>query len=186
MDYGPRTTDHERMKKALITGITGQDGSYLAEWLLENGYEVHGIVRRSSTENFDRIAHLSGRITLHQADLLDQLSIIDVLREVRPAELYNLAADPWEIKNLAADAAYSERLKSLRGDLDAWMKDLGDRGLATERALPGSSSGMPLSSTAYCRQPPESPAAEAASCCARVPTSSLPTTLRSLSCERPR
>jgi GDPmannose 4,6-dehydratase len=80
------------MKKALITGITGQDGSYLAEWLLENGYEVHGMVRRSSTENFDRIAHLADRITLHQADLLDQLSIIDVLREVRPAELYNLAA----------------------------------------------------------------------------------------------
>src|SRR5690242_18769400 len=80
------------MNKALITGITGQDGSYLAEWLLEQGYEVHGIVRRSSTENFERIAHLEGRVTLHQADLLDQLSIIDVLRQVRPDEVYNLAA----------------------------------------------------------------------------------------------
>ena len=80
------------MKKAIITGITGQDGSYLADWLLEHGYEVHGLVRRSSTENFERIAHLEGRITLHQADLLDQLSIIDVLREVRPDEVYNLAA----------------------------------------------------------------------------------------------
>src|ERR1700758_1489905 len=80
------------MRKALITGITGQDGSYLAEWLLENGYDVHGMVRRSSTENFDRIAHLADRITLHQADLLDQLSIIDMLREVRPQEVYNLAA----------------------------------------------------------------------------------------------
>jgi GDPmannose 4,6-dehydratase len=80
------------MKKALITGITGQDGSYLADLLLEKGYEVHGIVRRSSTENFERIAHLAGRVTLHQADLLDQLSIIDVLREVRPQEVYNLAA----------------------------------------------------------------------------------------------
>ena len=80
------------MKKALITGITGQDGSYLAELLLEKGYEVHGIVRRSSTENFDRIAHLTGRIQLHQADLLDQLSLIDVLRRVRPQEVYNLAA----------------------------------------------------------------------------------------------
>jgi GDPmannose 4,6-dehydratase len=80
------------MNKALITGITGQDGSYLAEWLLEQGYEVHGIVRRSSTENFDRIAHLTGRLQLHQADLLDQLSIIDVLRQVRPREVYNLAA----------------------------------------------------------------------------------------------
>src|SRR5437870_2131635 len=80
------------MKKALITGITGQDGSYLAELLLEKGYEVHGIVRRASTETFERIVHLTGRITLHQADLLDQLSIIEVLREVRPQEVYNLAA----------------------------------------------------------------------------------------------
>jgi GDPmannose 4,6-dehydratase len=80
------------MKKALITGITGQDGSYLAEWLLANGYEVHGIVRRSSTENFERIFHLEDRLRLHQADLLDQLSIIDVVREVRPNEVYNLAA----------------------------------------------------------------------------------------------
>src|SRR5580765_3907968 len=79
-------------KRALITGITGQDGSYLAEWLLEKGYEVHGVVRRASTETFERIAHLTGRITLHQADLLDQLSIIDVLKQVRPEEVYNLAA----------------------------------------------------------------------------------------------
>ncbi len=80
------------MKKAIITGITGQDGSYLAEFLLEQGYEVHGMVRRSSTENFERIGHLRHRVKLHQADLLDQLSIIDVLREVRPDEVYNLAA----------------------------------------------------------------------------------------------
>ncbi len=80
------------MTRALITGITGQDGSYLAEWLLEKGYEVHGVVRRSSTENFDRIAHLTGRIQLHQADLLDQLSLIDVLKRVQPIEVYNLAA----------------------------------------------------------------------------------------------
>jgi GDPmannose 4,6-dehydratase len=80
------------MKKAIITGVTGQDGSYLAEWLLEKGYEVHGVVRRSSTENFERIDHLTGRIQLHQADLLDQLSIIDVLQKVKPDEVYNLAA----------------------------------------------------------------------------------------------
>src|SRR5436309_8185207 len=80
------------MKKAIITGITGQDGSYLAEWLLEQGYAVHGVVRRSSTETFDRINHLTDRLTLHQADLLDQLSLIDVLREVQPREVYNLAA----------------------------------------------------------------------------------------------
>src|SRR5262245_6517944 len=80
---------------ALITGITGQDGSFLAELLLDKGYEVHGMVRRASTENFERIAHLAGRVRLHQADLLDQPSLIDVLREVRPAELYNLAAQSF-------------------------------------------------------------------------------------------
>jgi GDPmannose 4,6-dehydratase len=80
------------MKKAIITGITGQDGSYLADLLLAKGYEVHGVVRRASTETFERINHLVGRVRLHQADLLDQLSIIDVFREVRPAEVYNLAA----------------------------------------------------------------------------------------------
>src|SRR3989440_5246816 len=80
------------MKRAIITGITGQDGSYLADLLLDKGYQVHGVVRRSSTENFERIAHLQGRIQLHQADLLDQLSLIEVLREVRPDEVYNLAA----------------------------------------------------------------------------------------------
>ncbi|HTX33311.1 MAG TPA: GDP-mannose 4,6-dehydratase [Solirubrobacteraceae bacterium] len=78
--------------RALVTGITGQDGSYLAELLLEKGYEVHGLVRRSSTERFDRIEHLRDRVTLHQADLLDQRSLVDALREARPAEIYNLAA----------------------------------------------------------------------------------------------
>src|SRR5262249_7615970 len=80
------------MPRAIITGVTGQDGSYLAEWLLGKGYEVHGIVRRASTENFDRIAHLADKVTLHQADLLDQLSIIEVLQQVKPHEVYNLAA----------------------------------------------------------------------------------------------
>jgi GDPmannose 4,6-dehydratase len=79
-------------KRALITGITGQDGSYLADLLLEKGYEVHGTVRRSSTERFERIEHLRDRITLHQADLLDQRSLVDALRAARPAEVYNLAA----------------------------------------------------------------------------------------------
>lgn len=80
------------MKTAIITGITGQDGSYLAELLLEKGYAVHGIVRRSSTENFDRIAHLANKVTLHQADLLDQLSLVEVFKAVKPNEVYNLAA----------------------------------------------------------------------------------------------
>jgi GDPmannose 4,6-dehydratase len=79
-------------RSALITGITGQDGSYLAELLLEKGYEVHGMVRRSSTERFERIEHLRGRITLHQGDLLDQRSLVDALRAARPVEIYNLAA----------------------------------------------------------------------------------------------
>ncbi|MDX6706401.1 MAG: GDPmannose 4,6-dehydratase [Solirubrobacteraceae bacterium] len=77
---------------ALITGITGQDGSYLAELLLEKGYDVHGMVRRGSTEKFDRIEHLRERITLHQGDLLDQRSLVDTLRAAEPDEVYNLAA----------------------------------------------------------------------------------------------
>src|ERR1700748_1331816 len=77
---------------ALITGITGQDGSYLAELLLEKGYTVHGMVRRASTEKFDRIDHVRDRLTLHQADLLDQRSLVDALRAARPHEIYNLAA----------------------------------------------------------------------------------------------
>jgi GDPmannose 4,6-dehydratase len=77
---------------ALITGITGQDGSYLAELLLDKGYEVHGMVRRSSTERFDRIEQIRDRITLHQADLLDQRSLVDALRAANPSEIYNLAA----------------------------------------------------------------------------------------------
>jgi GDPmannose 4,6-dehydratase len=79
-------------RRALITGITGQDGSHLADLLLERGYEVHGTVRRSSTERFERIEHLRNRVTLHQADLLDQRSLVDALRAARPAEIYNLAA----------------------------------------------------------------------------------------------
>jgi len=78
--------------RALITGITGQDGSYLAELLLDKGYEVHAIVRRASSTNFWRIEHILDRLHLHPADLLDQLSLIKVLDEVRPREFYNLAA----------------------------------------------------------------------------------------------
>jgi GDPmannose 4,6-dehydratase len=78
--------------RALITGITGQDGSYLAELLLDKGYEVHGMVRRASTEKFERIDHIKDRITLHQGDLLDQRSLVDTLRAARPDEIYNLAA----------------------------------------------------------------------------------------------
>jgi GDPmannose 4,6-dehydratase len=80
------------MKKALITGITGQDGSYLAELLLSKGYAVTGMVRRSSTENFERISHLKGKVELKQADLLDELSLIELMETTQPDEIYNLAA----------------------------------------------------------------------------------------------
>ena len=83
------------MKRALITGITGQDGSYLAEFLLRKGYEVYGMVRRSSTENFERIEHIRRKINLLQADLLDQLSIIEVLEAAKPNEVYNLASQSF-------------------------------------------------------------------------------------------
>ena len=82
-------------KRALITGITGQDGSYLAELLLQEGYEVIGMVRRSSTLNFERIAHIQDRVSLVAGDLLDEISLIGILREHRPAEVYNLAAQSF-------------------------------------------------------------------------------------------
>lgn len=82
-------------RKALITGITGQDGSYLAEFLLAKGYRVYGMVRRSSTENFERINHIIPRIELMQGDLLDQLSLINLIKRVRPDEIYNLAAQSF-------------------------------------------------------------------------------------------
>jgi GDPmannose 4,6-dehydratase len=82
-------------KRALVTGVTGQDGSYLAEFLLEQGYEVIGMVRRSSTVNFERIAHIQDRVTLVAGDLLDEVSLISLLREHRPTEVYNLAAQSF-------------------------------------------------------------------------------------------
>jgi GDPmannose 4,6-dehydratase len=83
------------MKRALITGITGQDGSYLADLLLEKDYEVFGMVRRASTENFDRIEHLVGRVNLVQGDLLDPASLLAVLEDSGPEEVYNLAAQSF-------------------------------------------------------------------------------------------
>jgi GDPmannose 4,6-dehydratase len=83
------------MKRALITGITGQDGSYLAEFLLSKGYQVFGMVRRSSSERFERIEHLAGKIEILQGDLLDLLSLINIIDEVRPEEIYNLAAQSF-------------------------------------------------------------------------------------------
>jgi GDPmannose 4,6-dehydratase len=96
-------------RRALITGITGQDGSYLAEFLLEKGYKVFGMVRRSSTETFERIAHLQDRVEIREGDLLDQLSLITLLHEAEPHEVYNLAAQSfvptsWEQPILTGEA----------------------------------------------------------------------------------
>ncbi|MGE3269534.1 MAG: GDP-mannose 4,6-dehydratase [Chloroflexota bacterium] len=82
-------------RRALITGITGQDGSYLAEFLLEQGYEVIGLLRRSSTVNFERISHIQDRLALVSGDLLDEMSLVSALREHRPTEVYNLAAQSF-------------------------------------------------------------------------------------------
>ena len=82
-------------KKALITGITGQDGSYLAEFLLKKGYEVYGMVRRSSTANFERIKHIRDKINIVQGDLLDQMSLSNLIKEIQPDEVYNLAAQSF-------------------------------------------------------------------------------------------
>jgi GDPmannose 4,6-dehydratase len=96
-------------RRALITGITGQDGSYLAESLLEKGYKVYGMVRRSSSDHFERIAHLQDRVELREGDLLDQLSIITLLHSIEPNEIYNLAAQSfvptsWEQPILTSEA----------------------------------------------------------------------------------
>lgn len=101
------------MKKALITGITGQDGSFLAELLLEKGYEVHGIIRRSSVSTTQRIDHLLGnhQITLHEGDLSDSISILRIVKEVQPDEIYNLAAQSHV--QVSFDAA------EYTGDVDA-------------------------------------------------------------------
>ena len=108
------------MKTALITGITGQDGSYLAEFLLEKGYDVHGIVRRSSTEKKERIAHLisAENFHLHYGDLTDSLSLVKILSEVRPDEIYNLAAQShvavsFEVPEYTADATGTGVLRIL-------------------------------------------------------------------------
>ena len=81
--------------KALITGITGQDGSYLAEFLLDKGYKVYGVVRRASSENYERIAHIRDKVELIQADLLDQVSLTEAILATKPDEIYNLAAQSF-------------------------------------------------------------------------------------------
>ena len=96
------------MKKALITGITGQDGSYLAELLLDKGYEVHGIKRRSSLFNTGRIDHLAGKVKLHDGDLTDSSNLIRLVKEIEPDEVYNLAAQShvkvsWDCPEYTAD-----------------------------------------------------------------------------------
>lgn len=108
------------MKRALITGITGQDGSYLAEFLLEKGYEVHGMVRRSATERRERLVHLEGhpRVRLHYGDLADSLSIVRIIGMVKPDEIYNLAAQShvkvsFEVPEYTADVVATGVLRVL-------------------------------------------------------------------------
>lgn len=108
------------MKRALITGITGQDGSYLAEFLLEKGYEVHGMVRRSATERRERLVHLEGHphVHLHYGDLADSLSIVRIIGMVKPDEIYNLAAQShvkvsFEVPEYTADVVATGVLRVL-------------------------------------------------------------------------
>ena len=114
------------MKKALITGITGQDGSYLAEFLLEKGYEVHGLIRRSSISNTGRIDHLirENKIVLHGGDLSDSSSLVRIIGEVRPDEIYNLGAQ--------SHVQVSFEAPEYAGDVDA----LGVLYRRTDRDLP--------------------------------------------------
>src|ERR1700689_5789281 len=95
-------------KRALITGITGQDGSYLAELLLAKGYEVIGLVRRSSTLTIERISHIQDQLTLVSGDLVDEVSLINVLRDFRPSEVYNLAAQRFVQTSWTAPVLTSE------------------------------------------------------------------------------
>ena len=115
------------MPSALITGITGQDGSYLAELLLQKGYEVHGVVRRTSHHSFERIEHLLDRVHIAHADLLDQHSLTVVMQEIRPDEVYNLAAQSW---SLAARLSPSRRRQSGPVGSRAIPRRLGDRAIA--------------------------------------------------------
>jgi GDPmannose 4,6-dehydratase len=147
------------MKRAMITGITGQDGSHLADWLLEKGYEVHGVVRCCSTENRERIRHLDGRIQLHQADLLDQLSLTSVLDKVRPREFYNLAGLSF------VPASWKQPL--LSGEINA----LGVTGLL-EAVRIVNSRGIRFyqaSSSEMFGRVRETPQREATPCCPRSP-----------------
>ena len=115
------------VRRALITGITGQDGSYLAELLLAQGYEVHGMVRRLSADNWERLTHIQDQLHLHSGDLLDSTSLANVLRDSRPHEIYNLAAQSFvpaswqqpiltgEITGLGSDAhSGSDSVRSIR------------------------------------------------------------------------
>lgn len=104
------------MKRALITGITGQDGSYLAEFLIEKGYEVHGIIRRASISNTARIDHLiaSDSVILHDGDLSDSSSIIRIVNDVRPDEIYNLAAQSHVQVSFDAPRIFGRRRRARR------------------------------------------------------------------------
>ena len=115
------------MKKALITGITGQDGSYLAEFLLEKGYEVHGIIRRASVSTTERIDHIIDKVIIHEGDLSDSSSIIRIVLQVKPDEIYNLAAQShvqvsFDAAEYTGDAAAMMKLLPAKGK-EYWEDD---------------------------------------------------------------
>lgn len=132
MQYAAQDTDERVVtyEKALITGITGQDGSYLAEFLLEKGYDVHGVIRRSSVDYRERIAHLEGHphFHLHYGDLSDSMSILSVVSTVRPDEIYNLAAQShvqvsFDVPEFTADVDATGVLRVLEAVRLSGLKD---------------------------------------------------------------
>ena len=133
-------------KIALITGITGQDGSYLAEFLLDEGYDVHGVVRRSSSENLDRISHLLDRVNLHDADLIDPFSLSRLLQKIKPQEVYNLAAQSFVPPRLRAPVRKRSRKTGWPGSsrrtlawssCPGWLRGSSGRGGCRPSTTPG-------------------------------------------------
>ncbi len=142
------------MKTALITGVTGQDGSYLAEFLLEKGYDVHGTIRRNSSDYRDRISHLEGKpnFHLHYTDMTDSMSITKVIQRVRPAEIYNLAAQShvqvsFDVPEYTANADALGVLRILEAVRDAGLEKTTKIYQASTSELYGKVEEVPQSET---------------------------------------
>lgn len=135
------------MKRALITGITGQDGSYLTELLLEKGYEVFGMVRRASTDTLTRIIYLLERISLCSGNLLDPSSLISILREVQPDEIYNLAAQSFVYASWAQSVATAQFIPPSGSPGCSMRSGWSARTLASTRRVPARCSARPWKSS---------------------------------------